>query len=121
MFTNASFASFQNGEKFTIYQLIYVINELVSGKKFTNSRSLLSSGLLSPGSTVFSNFRPNLTTTSDMVPLREGRCFSMCEPDDLSHRDDKLMKPIGNIHLLLECNFILFLATNLKKSKLQGM
>ena len=24
----------------------------------------------------------------------------MCEPDDLSHRDDKLMKPIGTIHIL---------------------
>ena len=47
------FPSFKNGQKFTIYQLIYVINELVSGKKFTNARSLLSSGLLSPGSTVF--------------------------------------------------------------------
>ena len=45
-------ASFENGQKFTIYQMIYVINELVSGKKFTNARSLLSSGLLLPGSTV---------------------------------------------------------------------
>ena len=45
-------ASFQKGQKFTIYRLIYVINELVSGKKFTNARSLLSTGLLSPGSTV---------------------------------------------------------------------
>ena len=44
--------------------------------------------------------RPNLSTTSDMMPFREGRCFSMCEPDDLSHRDDKLMKPIGTIHIL---------------------
>ena len=35
-----------------------------------------------------------------MMPFREGRCFSMCEPDDLSHRDDKLMKPIGTIHIL---------------------
>ena len=32
--------------------MIYVINELVNSKKFTNARSLLSSGLLSPGSTV---------------------------------------------------------------------
>ena len=45
-------ASIQKGQKFTIYRLIYVINELVSGKKFTNARSLLSTGLLSPGSTV---------------------------------------------------------------------
>ena len=45
-------SSFQNRQKFTIYQMIYVINELVSGKKFTNARSLLSSGLVSPGSTV---------------------------------------------------------------------
>ena len=53
VFTNARLAVFQNGQKFTIYQLIYVINELVSGKKFTNARSLLSIGLLSPGSTVY--------------------------------------------------------------------
>ena len=46
------FDSFQIGQKITIYQLIYVINELVSSKKFTNVRSLLSIGLLSPGSTV---------------------------------------------------------------------
>ena len=52
------FASFQNRQKFTIYQLIYVINELVSGKKFTNARSLLSSGLLSPGSTALLSY-PN--------------------------------------------------------------
>ena len=45
-------ALLQIGQKFTIYQMIYVINELVSGKKFTNARSLLSSGLLSQGSTV---------------------------------------------------------------------
>ena len=45
-------AFFQNGQKFTIYQLIYVINELVSSKKFTNARSLLSIGLLSSGLTV---------------------------------------------------------------------
>ena len=38
--------------------------------------------------------RPNMSTTSEYVSLREGRCFSMCEPDDLSTRDDKLMKPI---------------------------
>ena len=53
VFTNARFPSFKNGQKFTIYQLIYVINELVSSKKFTNARSLLSIGLLSSGSTVF--------------------------------------------------------------------
>ena len=52
MFTNASFPSFENEQKFTIYQLIYVINELVSSKKFTNARSLLSIGLLLSGSTV---------------------------------------------------------------------
>ena len=46
------FAFFQNGQKFTIYQLIYVMNELVSSKKFTNARSLLSIGLLSSGLTV---------------------------------------------------------------------
>ena len=46
------FASFQNGQSFTIYPLIYVINELVSGKKFTIARSLLSIGLLSSGLTV---------------------------------------------------------------------
>ena len=45
-------ASFQKGQKFTIYRSIYVINELVSGKKFTNARSLLFTSLLSPGSTV---------------------------------------------------------------------
>ena len=33
--------------------MIYVINELVSGKKFTNASSLLSSRLLSPGSTLY--------------------------------------------------------------------
>ena len=39
--------------------MIYVINELVSGKKFTNGRSLLSSGLLSPGSTVELSWKKN--------------------------------------------------------------
>ncbi len=24
----------------------------------------------------------------------EGRCFSMCEPDDLLLREDRLMKPV---------------------------
>ena len=34
-------------------------------------------------------------STTDYYPsIREGRCFSMCEPDDLSIREDKLMKPI---------------------------
>jgi len=48
------FPSLKNGQKFTIHQLIYVINELVSSKKFTDARtpSLLSIGLLSSGSTV---------------------------------------------------------------------
>ena len=46
------FPSFKKGQKFTIYQLIYVMNELVSTKKFTNARSLLSIGLLSSGLTV---------------------------------------------------------------------
>ena len=52
LFSNASFCSFQNRQKFTIYQYIYVINELVSCKKFTIAKSLLSIGLLSSGSTV---------------------------------------------------------------------
>ena len=40
-------------------------------------------------------FRPhrNMSTTSDHVRVAKGRCFSMCEPDDLS-QSDKLMKPI---------------------------
>jgi len=42
-------ASFQNLQKFAIYQFVYVIDELVGSKKFTNARSLLSSGLLLPG------------------------------------------------------------------------
>ena len=39
-------------------------------------------------------FSPNLSTLSDTDVLTEGRCFSMCEPNDLMVRDDKLMKPV---------------------------
>jgi len=53
--------------------------------------------------------RPNLSTTSDMMPFREGRCFSMCEPDDLSHRDDKLMKPIVVHNGVSPTRFFLYL------------
>ena len=35
-----------------------------------------------------------MSTTNDQMRVSKGRCFSMCEPDDLSQRDDKLMKPI---------------------------
>ena len=51
-FKKCPFYNFQIEQTFTTYQLIYVMNELGSGRKFTNARSLLSIGLLSPGSTV---------------------------------------------------------------------
>ena len=35
-----------------------------------------------------------MSTLSEESVITKGRCFSMCEPDDLSLRDDKLMKPI---------------------------
>ena len=44
-----------------------------------------------------------------MIPLREGRCFSMCEPDDLSLRDDKLMKPIVVHNGVSPTRFFLYL------------
>ena len=50
-----------------------------------------------------------MSTTSGMMPLREGRCFSMCEPDDLSHRDDKLMKPIVVHNGVSPTRFFLYL------------
>ncbi len=37
--------------------------------------------------------RPNLKTRKPKLHTK-GRCFSMCEPDDLLYRDDKLMKPV---------------------------
>ena len=37
--------------------------------------------------------RPNLKTGPAKVHTK-GRCFSMCEPDDLLYREDKLMKPV---------------------------
>jgi hypothetical protein len=39
-------------------------------------------------------FSPNMSTIGDNDVLTEGRCFSICEPDDLMVRDDKLMKPV---------------------------
>ena len=50
-----------------------------------------------------------MSTTSGMIPLREGRCFSMCEPDDLSLRDDKLMKPIVVHNGVSPTRFFLYL------------
>ena len=38
--------------------------------------------------------RANLRTTPKDQIHTEGRCFSMCEPDDLLYREDKLMKPV---------------------------
>lgn len=62
------------------------------GLALLSSVSLLCFFLFYNSKNVF--LHPNMSTTSEYMPIREGRCFSMCEPDDLSHRDDKLMKPI---------------------------
>lgn len=62
---------------------------------------------------------PNLSTTSDPVMLTEGRCFSMCEPDDLSHRDDKLMKPIVVHNGISPTRFFLYLFPEEPKFKVE--
>ncbi len=53
-----------------------------------------------------------MSTTSDRVAVPEGRCFSMCEPPDLSKRDDKLMKPIVIHDNNFATRFFLYLFPN---------
>lgn len=72
-------------------------------------------GLLSAGTSLL----PNLSTTTDPVLLTEGRCFSMCEPDDLSHRDDKLMKPIVVHNGISPTRFFLYLFPEEPEFKLE--
>ena len=55
-----------------------------------------------------------MKTTPDKYSLihTEGRCFSMCEPDDLLYRDDKLMKPVVVHDGIKPTRFFLYLFPN---------
>lgn len=53
-----------------------------------------------------------MSTSTENVVITEGRCFSLCEPDDLSHRDDKLMKPIVVHDGIKPSRFFLYLFPN---------
>ena len=53
--------------------------------------------------------KPSPAAPAKWPQSRSPRCFSMCEPDDLSLRDDKLMKPIVVHNGVSPTRFFLYL------------
>ena len=81
-------------QKFTIYQLIYAINELVSSKKFTNAKSLLSSGLLLPGLDV-----SEWQQRQGALGFRESMDFLVCVYKDFMEFMEVKLSSLGDAKL----------------------